>query len=478
MKKKITLLCLMVLGILLLPKLVLADEIPRTGVHYFLTYPNGEEVVTKSYDEATNAEEKLIYSGLTSSEGQVVLEGLLDKGTLRIVQKVPNGYTTDTTEVTLDLAQGKSNVEFIDYKGSNPNTGQSLFFIILVVAALLIAAKAIKLDTKKTMMFLLPIVIIGTVILQVKAAEDNLVITIKDKSGNKLAGVEIEVYAKPILDYGPAVTVSANGGHFFDGKTEMIYRLPSAPCTWDDFADTLESNEYNYLVNNMWGSYREGYYIDTIEDPDTLTDDTVIKVLWEADESIKYIKVHGNGGTYDFYGHPLETVVFSNGVHIPIDMTKFTKKDKIMSGIGDSTTCDNMITDYSDDMPEDLYVCWGDVEDGIYINDEFIKGNPSSCFTPNGIGKYDNYYVIGNGSSRDLYVYIDNSAVRISFGPAKKSEAYVEINNVKIVFNGKEIVSLISTDLNLTEGEYVVTDQTKADAIRNYFSKVKSSCLN
>ena len=485
MKKKISLLCLFILGLLLVPRLVLADEIPKTGVHYFVTYPNGEEFITKSYDEAMSQEEKLIYSGLTSSDGQVVLEGLLNQGTLRIVQKVPNGYSTDTTEIKLDLSQGTNNVEFVDYKGSNPNTGQSILFIVGVIAVLVIAFAVAKKDHKK--LFILPLFVVGALLLQVKADNDNLVITIKDKAGNKLAGVEVEVYATPVIDYGPAVTFSANGGKFFDGTTEMIYRLPSPNCTWDDFEDTLDENEYNYVTYNFWGSYREGYVFANGQIPESLTDDTVINVVWEADDEIEYYRLHANGGIYDFYGHPLETIIFSNSFHAPINYELFTNGDKAMVGIGDSTTCDNFILDPFGDMPHDLYVCWSDQPDGIIVNGVSFEGNAMDCF--GGILDYESYGTNLYKNPYTLLLYYRNDfdfrfyerigesqatvpSVGANHGPLESSE----ITSIVIRDHGKVLVSFTADDLELISGGYQIKDAEKKQLVLDYLESIDNAC--
>ena len=89
MKKKIL---LILLTLLLVPKLIYAEELPREGVHYFMDFPNNEEIVTKDYNETG---ERLIYTGKTNDNGEIVLTDWNEYGQLRIVQKVPSGYSTD-----------------------------------------------------------------------------------------------------------------------------------------------------------------------------------------------------------------------------------------------------------------------------------------------------------------------------------------------------------------------------------------------
>ena len=513
MKKKISLLCLFILGLFLVPKLVLADEIPRTGVHYFLTYPNGEEVVTKDYDEAMKKEEKLIYSGLTGSNGEVVLEGLLNQGTLRIVQKVPNGYSTDTTEITLDLSQGTNNVEFVDYKGSNPNTGQSILFIVGVIAVLAIAFVVVKKDHKK--LLILPLFVVGALLLQVKADNDNLVITIKDKAGNKLAGVEVEVYATPVVDYGAAVTYDANGGKFFDGTDKMYFRLPSAECSWDDFFDSLTEDEYDHLSYNMFLSSRTGYAYNGTEgdEDDTVNDNTVVKLVWEADSEVRYVTVHGNGGVLDFFGTPLEEyVIVDHNVTGALYFLPFVNGKLYLTGISNGAACTSLIEFDNPELvlPSDVYACWGPRPDGIFVDEAAFVGNLQDCF--------EDHYVTFSYHSLDftsftynleMYeqdgeLYMAKYAVEMVFdgsddlgetGAAilekvgldddggipeqqvNTQKVYYGIESLEVIKDGNVLVSLSENDITLAmDGYFKVTNAEKKATLLNYFNELGTTC--
>ena len=98
MIKKITKFFLLFLVLSIVP-IVHAEELPREGVTYFLTYPDGREEITESYDEATNSEELLLYEGPTNGRGEVVLENWSNVGQLRIIQIVPDGYSSNETEI-------------------------------------------------------------------------------------------------------------------------------------------------------------------------------------------------------------------------------------------------------------------------------------------------------------------------------------------------------------------------------------------
>ena len=106
--------------------------LPREGVYYFFTYPNGLEVVSENYEDTVDEKEILLYSGTSDSNGEVVLEGWDNQGTIRIVEKVPNGYSTESKEITVDLSK-QSSAEFVNTKGMiNPKTGKSIILIIEV----------------------------------------------------------------------------------------------------------------------------------------------------------------------------------------------------------------------------------------------------------------------------------------------------------------------------------------------------------
>ena len=63
---------------------VMAAELPDDSFAYFMTYPNGLEIGTGSYEEAISNEERLIYTGYTDSNGQITLEGWESEGEIRI----------------------------------------------------------------------------------------------------------------------------------------------------------------------------------------------------------------------------------------------------------------------------------------------------------------------------------------------------------------------------------------------------------
>ena len=93
MKKYFIIVFVFLFGFFFMP-FVNAEEIPTEGVTYFLTYPNGEEDVVESYTLLKDVKEKLLYDGYTDSEGKVYLIGWAEQGKLRVLQEVPDGYST------------------------------------------------------------------------------------------------------------------------------------------------------------------------------------------------------------------------------------------------------------------------------------------------------------------------------------------------------------------------------------------------
>ncbi len=495
MKKYIYILCLFILGLLMVPKLVLAQEnLPREGVYYFLTYPNGEETVTGNYEEAENPEEKLIYSGVTNTNGEIVVEGLGTEGTLRIVQKVPNGYTTEEMETTLDLSEETRKVEFVDSKGTNPKTSQSLIFIGVLALVLVGSIVVVKSGAKKQLVFLLPAILIGTFAIKVFAMEENLVITVKDKAGNKLNGVVVEIYAKPKVTPAPAVKFSANGGTFFDGTTEMILKLPSATCTADDFWDSLTAERHNYLINNIYDAYRAGYKLIDYEDKETLTNGTVINVIWEEDSTFEYVTIHGNGGVYNFYGKELNTVTIGKDYFSSFE-NKFVNGKQFRIGYDSAASCshytENGILTVREedlgDLPDDVYVCWRTKPDGIYVNGLLFLGNDQSCYSQSNFSRYTDAFSLSNGNSHIYFGNTNSSNLVIIY----KADTMLfltmyngfsssdEINDIQVIKNGQTIVSLAANELELQDNDhYTITNEEKLNTLTNYFAGLyTNSCL-
>ena len=513
--KKIIHICLFIIGLLLIPKFVFAQELPREGVHYFMTYPNGEEVVTDSYEEASNPEERLIYAGFTNEQGELTLEGLANEGSLRIVQIVPDGYSTEQTEYTLNLAENNRNVEFVDFRGINPKTGQSFLFVGVLLFVLITAFVLVKGKAKKQALFLIPIVVLSVVVFKVMAISENLVIVIKDKEGNRLNGVAVEVYAKPIqIDSAPAIKIRANGGIFFDGTTEMVLRLPAASCTIPDFLSSLESDELSYFQDNVYMAYREGYAYDGLENKEELTNGTVINVLWEESTDINYIRIEGNGGTFDFYGKKLSSVVISLNYFFYDFVSSATRDNYYLVGFDDTAACSHYGSNGILENEIELnnanlaYACWNSKPDGIYVNDVVFLGNNDTCYYESSSLDYDSLYMSSgryafdftNVNSENLIFYSlrsytpsDSTTPGNVLAPRTKTNSnvfgaeslgskgrssithYHDIETLEVIKNGEVVVSLTADDIlalgtdSSGEISYSIRNSEKLETLLNYF---------
>ena len=365
MKKIISLLLLLVFGFCLVPAVYAEEEeIPTEGVHYFLTYPNNESVISDDYADVSK--EILLYTGKTNANGEVILKNWKEQGKIRVVQKVPAGYQTDLDNLSVDLSKG--NAEFIDYKQIvNPHTGQSVLFLVLIGAVLAGTYFTVRSPKKKALM-MIPVVAIAAVSLHVFADSD-FTIVVKDKQGNRLVNVDIEVYGTPTtVEAAPVVVFKANGGKFLDGTEEMMMKLPHNDCSIDEFMSALTDEENEYFFGNADGAVREGYERLDWDFPENglLSDGMEINLLWEeATVSKKVIKINGNGGAYPFNGSQLNEIFVYDGD--TFRAYNFIYEGKHVIGLDDNPECSNYSGEtikfkaVSNDTDE-LYVCW---EDGV-----------------------------------------------------------------------------------------------------------------
>ena len=432
MNKKTLIIFILLLGFMYMPN-VFAAELPREGVTYFMTYPNNEEVVTESYDEAVSEPERLIFEGVTDSNGQVTITGLGNQGEVRVES---NGI-----ETTVNLTNQRT-AEIKPKSVVNPKTGATFLFVILLVTGLTLVTIKTK---KKKVLLLVPVVIAVTILSNVKAAEDDFVVTIKNSLGQAVSGTPVKVYAKPIkVEGAPAVKYDANGGHFFDGKTVMYFRLPSNGCSIEEFFNSLGEEKFYYLRDNNMGAYREGYYVaPSIGKDVTLTNGTVIKIEWEQDSSANLVAVHGNGGYLDFYGEKLSDVFIYDESSVLADLPSqkmsgipneesamakvpiryispygaamsFINDGKHNIGPDTASSCSNYDQYGIIKNPEknlnnsnDIYACWHEKPDGIYVNDKasFIFSPDSTC----------DYYAYYNGDGYEYDYYKENYSAYLSF---------------------------------------------------------------
>ena len=522
MKKYCSIVCLFIIAIVCLPKLVLAEE--TDNVYYFLTYPNGEEVVTTNHDEVEPPKEKLIYTGVTDENGEVVLEGLSDEGELRIIQKVPDNYSAERREITLDLSQSNKNVEFVNFRQNtpthNPETGQSLLFVVILAMVLLVAFKTFKNDSKKAL-FLLPIVL-GVLAFKVYAGNNRVVITVRDKDGKKLSGVQVEVYALPSnIQAAPAVKFDANGGFFLDGTDVMIVKIPEGcleSCNFSQFLQNLDSTERSYVSENIIGAYRDGYRAQSehegLEYPDQFVNGTEVKIKWEENDSAKLVTVDGNGGYYDFHGKKKLSSITGYDYAAYAIAYHFEKENQYSVGADEKSDCSNYNSNgisvhtggWSTDV-NTVYACWNSRPDGIYVNGKLFLGNIDTCYqqskfrTEDLTFQFNNYEFhfsnlsetsiqfgllrkkdidsIGGTLSSDMP--LGSTGIRLfnqlrNIAAQKDQYTDYDVEILEVVKDGQTIVSITTDDIIENEGLYSITKTDKLSALATYLMELNRMC--
>ena len=514
MKKYLKLLLVLLLGLFFMPNVYAAD-LPREGVTYFLYYPNGEERATTDYNKATNPEETLIYSGVTDENGNITLCDWENEGKLRVVQHVPDGYTTNERELKIDLSKNNTGT-FVNYKGLvNPTTGRSLLVLIGVLGVATVTILVSR-KNKKSLM-IIPVVVGGAVLFTTVKAATCPCITVKDGLGQKMAGVQVDIYATPIeVDAAPAIKFDANGGHFFDGTTEMYVRIPNDPCTPEEFRNSLTKDEIDYFMFNAMYAYRDGYYLNGMDEPDTLTNGMIIKLQWVANENAQVVTIKGNGGAIKFHGKVLEEI-YSYINNDPSEIAgMFTRNNYYNIGIDDSVACNhyneyglfdwNSIKRKNSNYPSVLYVCWSNKPDGIYVNGTLFQGTDETCyregyFESNG----SNSFYLYSKDGKELYISdIDTEDINFSvynysyrlpiYGPPTKltemqtiksfdnmatttdnnAEA---INSIEIVKNGRVVISLTKNDLEEDNYYYVLNEEDRFTLLDYFEGLYDNECL-
>ena len=507
MKRFIKLCFVFLLGVILIP-VVHAAELPKTGVTYFMTYPNGEVEVTEDYNVAINPPEKLLYTKTTNANGVVPICDCMNQGTLRFVQHVPSGYTTNQREITIDLANVSGDVSFVDYRGGNPSTGRSIL-VILGIAAVVGATILVSKKSRKTLI-IVPAIALAFIAYQVHAEGNCINVKIKDGSGNPLQDVVVDIYGTPVVTAAPAIKLDANGGHFMNGKEFIYVPLPSAQCDVEELWDSMTDEKESYYLDNIEGAYRDGYYPEGLIYPnEPLRNGTVVPMDWSSDEGAKLLKIVGNGGTYDFHGEQLEELVLYDDVY-PYDyIEEFSNGENYYVGYDNNASCSNYTSGGSytgipniarreNEFAEIIYLCWNAKPDGIYVNDVLFRGTDENCFN-----EAEHYYASDSFSifTRDDMMYyiagfhmIDDNNVEIMFRKElpKASAQYREftgdlagikpitgerITSLEIIKNGQVVVSLTANNLVGNERNmYQVGNSSKKEILANYIRNNINAC--
>ena len=494
-------------------------DLPTEGVTYFMEYPNGEETVTESYEEAIEPEEKLIAELTTNANGEIILNDWNSDGQLRIVQEVPEGYSTQERELEVNLANSDS-VVFTDFRGLvNPNTGRTIAIYVLtgILAILLIIDVIQKGKTKQITTFL----ILGLLLFvssNVKANEGDFVIRVKDGTGNGLGNVKIKIYAKPInVEASPAVKYDANGGEFLDGTTAMYFRIPYNGCTFQEYFESLPDEEIDYLRANYDGVTREGF-VRTIDksDPDYVNNGTTINVTWEENPDAHVVTIDGNGAIYNIGRKQLSRIkVYEknmNDIFRHNDKYFFEKDNKIFSGYDNNASCTNyqygLAPNTDIEFAETFYQCWFEEPDGVYIyensdenseNKYYFPGNKDLCFSTQHLQSDNTIYFGANMDkmlSKKIFFKNINEQQGISFKftkllsfaecyPGGMCEEWFEdvtspFTRIRIVYQGNMLLDLSGDALTSDEEnmDNYPTSSSDREALYNYFDGYIDRCFS
>ncbi len=514
MKKYLKILFVFLLGFMIIP-MVNAADLPTEGVTYFLEYPNGEEYATTNYNEATTQNERLIYSGVTDENGAINLCNWASEGQLRIVQHVPDGYTTNEREIRMDLSK-TSEASFVDYRGMvNPTTGRSLlvlFGIAGVAAATVLASR----KNKKSIM-VIPIVTVGLLITAVKAAPTCPCIKVKDGNGNVLVGVQVDIYATPIrAEAAPAIKFDANGGKFFDGTTEMYVRIPNNGCSFNDMINGLGEERATEVTNNVMNAYRQSYRPTAPNIPNELHNGDVIKMNWTSSPDQTLQTLDANGGTITVFGKTYTRITNYKGVLLDVinEIGEVTGPARLI-GYDNNQSC-NHYSEYgiwdTRGVVEDseiIYACWNNKPDGIYVNDVLFLGNDKTCYTESDMESYDSGIYLSNMYGDEIYIGdIDIDDIyfgRLYRGATQKQSGGIiplnpgdelvasggqqatiqkdspdgdNITKVEIVKDGVTILSLNGEDFEYEEGNYYILNDEKLTILRDYMDEVIATCIS
>ena len=129
------------------------DKYPE-GTVFTLTYPDGSSITTTDYAKAQKMtqEWKLLASGTTNGNGEIVLEDWAESGEIRIVEtQAPSGYVKLKYAVETDLSEGS--VKIVNEKaGKGPKTGdesQPLLWAVLILFSLLVLSSVVLFLRKK-----------------------------------------------------------------------------------------------------------------------------------------------------------------------------------------------------------------------------------------------------------------------------------------------------------------------------------------
>ena len=504
MKKFIRVFAIIIVSLFFIP-----NVFAKNDVHYFLTYPDGSEEVLETYD-TSNPKEKMIYTGRTNANGEILLCDWAREGELRIVQRVPSGYSTNKEELRVTLGND-TKAQFVDFKIDNPYTSSALWIVLLVGVVTLIGVYTVKRGNKKVLL-MIPIALFGFVAYRVYA-DNCFQIRIVDKQGNPLSNVEVLVYSKPIhVEKHPAIKIDANGGKFIDGTEEIYIKIPFDGCYSNDIFESYTDEERENVFEKIRTVYRDGYYLVPEEAQGPFYNGDVIYLEWDRDRTLRTFDVDGNGGSTTIAGKVYTRYTTNQSVFHYINRGyPFINGDLTQVGWDDNPECSHYDSNgvatnlplsiyeliygskgkypSSYNVPEVIYACWNGRPDGIYVDSHIFIGNDSSCFYQSDADIYDNhvnlynfdsdfnYYDSGDNLYVSLYVYqsgepVTFDSIKSSRLPELKQYDGATFQTITVVKNGQIILTITEDDFAEDENGLYIANTTKANQFRQYFNGV------
>lgn len=493
--------------VLLFPMVVFADE-----TTYFVVYPDNYEYGTPSRSEADNAENRLMYNGITDGEGKIVISDWAPSGTITIEEEVPAGYTTKQNRITIDLNKGEAN--FVNMKEiSNPMTGRTIFMYVMIGIIgllLVICVSSVLIKNKEattlTILIFILMICLFNINIQVKA-EEGFVITVKDSSGKTMSNVPVKIYGSPVrVDTAPSVKIDANGGHFFDGKDVMYVRLQDGVSNSCDFWRTLtleQEENYHHVYRDGFRVKKELSRCESVE----VTSSYVKMVNWEESDSPLY-EVDGNGGTYNSYGTFLSKVYLYNVDEVKKYTKSFLRNSYQNIGYDNNSSCTRYneygFADETIVSGNKYFVCWQEKPDGIYINDSILfKGNIDECFRYNDEGEEFKELYDGNGRyllfesfnannfkvsayaimevhphpepgmdhmSKARKVFDDDNIVQNRIEDFSKD--IINIEKLEVVYHGETYLMLNESDLEKVDNYYKIKNESNNQKLLDYVNEI------
>ena len=493
-----------VLILFLFPMGVFAQD---DSMIYFYDYPNGYRTVSNTGDSSLEEGEVLLYSGKTDSNGKVILRDFDQDGFIRIVQKVPNGYSTTNTEYTINLARENS-VEFVNDTAIliNPKTYRSLFsifsFIVIVISLYYMIVHHREDILALSIAF---IIFVSTNV--VSAEMKDFVINVKDGKGKAMSNVEIEVYGKPNKVYSSYYMVyDANGGVFPNDSDKYYVPIPYAETNIDDFWSSFSYDDFIRNTLNIYLAQNEGYVlIDNIDYSQVVYNGMIVELSWDRISNENSFDMNFNGGSISFLNHQYDHLRMENFYSMLsfLYMSKMSHDDSQFIGFDNNASCshfnqyglsDSLNTSFSfpfffgfdnTDYYGPLYACWHEQPDGIYFDDSILLGNRDSCYVQSRSNLTNDIYYTQSSSyydDMDNYHYIFSPLVPfLAYSNSNYYEDFTvlkKFDEMKIVDHGEVIFSATSSDFRYDSNEhfYEFTNDSKSQQYSDYMYSVSNVC--